>query len=139
VVEYRILTNGGTALLSKRVAERLARAANTALRRANSDGDRTVSLVIVGPLRMTTLGRRMGKSAPTDVLAFPMDPPMLGEIFLCPSEVRKRAVLWGRTPALHARYLFVHGLLHLYGYDHEGETEARRMERLERKIVEYVL
>jgi probable rRNA maturation factor len=29
----------------------------------------------------------------------------------------------------------IHGVLHLFGYDHQAEAEARRMERLEAEIL----
>lgn len=35
----------------------------------------------------------------------------------------------------HVTHLFIHGLLHLFGYDHLTDPEATRMERLETKIM----
>ena len=35
----------------------------------------------------------------------------------------------------HLTHLIVHGFLHLLGYDHETETEAVAMERLETAIL----
>jgi probable rRNA maturation factor len=35
----------------------------------------------------------------------------------------------------HLTHLFIHGLLHLFGYDHGLDPEAARMERLETKIM----
>ena len=35
----------------------------------------------------------------------------------------------------HLTHLLVHGILHLFGYDHEADDEAARMERLETAIL----
>jgi probable rRNA maturation factor len=96
---------------------------------------RELSVVLVGPQRMETLAHRLKKRGPTDVLSFTHDPPLLGEIFLCPKVMKQRAPLFRRTPQEHARALFVHGLLHLLGYDHQRKRDAERMEEMEKKIL----
>ena len=40
-----------------------------------------------------------------------------------------------KTPQAHISQLVVHGTLHLLGYDHENDSEAERMEALERRIL----
>jgi probable rRNA maturation factor len=35
----------------------------------------------------------------------------------------------------HATHLVVHGILHLLGYDHEGDAEAEAMEAIERRVM----
>jgi probable rRNA maturation factor len=71
---------------------------------------------------------------PTNVLAFPAPPGPgghLGDIALafgvCQAEARAQA----KPLADHLRHLVVHGVLHLLGYDHQDEAEARVMEALE--------
>jgi probable rRNA maturation factor len=73
---------------------------------------------------MRTLKREhLGIDEPTDVLSFPIDgrdvlpdgvPRQLGDAVLCPQVVGEE---W-RQP-------LVHGLLHLLGYEHGDEMEAR--------------
>ena len=83
-----------------------------------------LGLSFVASEEMRALKRRhLGVDEPTDVLSFPIDgreqlppgvPRQLGDAVLCPQVVRDA---W-RGP-------LVHGLLHLLGYDHGPEMEAR--------------
>ena len=70
----------------------------------------------------------LGIDEPTDVLSFPIDgrdevhegvPRALGDVVLCPQVVGEE---W--------RWPLTHGLLHLLGYDHGDEMEAREQELL---------
>jgi probable rRNA maturation factor len=88
---------------------------------------------------------------PTNVLAFPQTPvinmasgaspatDLLGDVIVSlPMAAREAGDL---EQPLEARvvYLVIHGLLHLLGYDHEGDVaERRHMERLEQKILAYL-
>ncbi len=83
-----------------------------------------LGLSFVGPEEMRELKREhLGVDEATDVLSFPLDgrdelpaglPRALGDVVLCPHVVGDD---W-RAP-------LVHGLLHLVGYDHGAEMEAR--------------
>jgi len=42
----------------------------------------------------------------------------------------------GRLLADHLSHLVVHGMLHLFGYDHRTDAEADVMERLEVRVLE---
>ncbi len=102
---------------------------------------RGLALSTVGAARMRTLNRRFrGKDKPTNVLAFPApaspvaltgDPLPLGDVVICPAVLRREAREQGKPERAHWAHLVVHGTLHLAGYDHEVEAEARRMERRE--------
>ncbi len=91
-----------------------------------------------------------GKDKPTNVLSFPPAPlpdPLagpapargrrgvesrpLGDLVICAQVVRTEAREQRKPLEAHWAHLVVHGALHLIGYDHEREAEARRMERRE--------
>lgn len=84
------------------------------------------------------------KDKPTNVLSFPADPlpvegmePLLGDIVICVGVVAGEAVEQSKTMLDHLAHMVVHGMLHLYGYDHERDTQSMyEMETLEREILD---
>jgi probable rRNA maturation factor len=91
---------------------------------AEGIGDGELGLQLVGPEEIRALKREhLGADEETDALAFPIDgrdalpegmPRQLGDVVLCPQVVGEA---W-RGPLVHA-------VLHLVGYDHGAEMEAR--------------
>ncbi|NIR30562.1 MAG: rRNA maturation RNase YbeY [Gammaproteobacteria bacterium] len=81
------------------------------------------------------------RAGPTNVLSFPFEPPadipcpLLGDVVVCAPVVAREAVQQGVDPRAHWAHVVVHGVLHLLGYDHEREEEARIMESLEVAIL----
>lgn len=73
----------------------------------------------------------------TDVLSFPYeDVPMcpLGSIVISASHVEEKAKEFGHTQDNEFSLLFLHGLLHLLGYDHEvdnGEMREKEAQLIE--------
>ncbi|TAJ23411.1 MAG: rRNA maturation RNase YbeY [Nitrospirae bacterium] len=110
---------------------------------AAGDPDAELSLLLVGDRRMRRLNceyRRKDKT--TDVLAFPMreaDGPassLLGDVVIALPQAARQAKAGGHSLDHELAVLLVHGILHLFGYDHErGEREAMRMRRKERAIL----
>ncbi|UUX98176.1 rRNA maturation RNase YbeY [Sphingomonas sp. J315] len=87
------------------------------------------------------------KDKPTNVLSFPMIEPdliesltqnsddgevILGDIILAHGVCAREAAEKGISAEQHATHLIVHGVLHLLGYDHQGDSEAEAMESMER-------
>jgi probable rRNA maturation factor len=76
------------------------------------------------------------KNRPTDVLSFCYDEPdLLGEIYISLQRAKVQAKEYGVSLANEIQRLFVHGMFHLLGHDHEKESEAKRMRRKERFYV----
>ena len=61
--------------------------------------------------------------------------PLSGDIVLCAPVVEREAAQQGKPLAEHYAHLTVHGMLHLQGFEHGNEHDARRMERLEVRIL----
>ncbi len=78
------------------------------------------------------------KDKPTDVLSFPLEdfPGMpLGSIVISIDTAKKGAENFGHSIDDEIKLLFIHGLLHLLGYDHEidnGEMREKEKEVIEK-------
>jgi probable rRNA maturation factor len=58
-----------------------------------------------------------------------------GDVVLAYETVAREAKAQGKSLADHTTHLIVHGVLHLLGFDHEANGEAKRMESRERAIL----
>ena len=82
-----------------------------------------LSLVLANPALMRKLNKeRLGKDKIADVLSFLYKEERAGEIFL-------------NTSKKNLPYLSVHGSLHLLGYGHKKNKDAKKMERKELNIL----
>ena len=85
--------------------------------------DYDLSLTIVDTAEIQKLNKQYrNKHQPTDILSFPLN-ENAGEIFLCLSEAKKEAAKFDRTFDNFVAFLFIHGLLHLKGFDHSSTME----------------
>ncbi len=102
-----------------------------------------VSILFTDDAAVRVLNRQYrDEDAPTNVLSFPAPSPILGrfgpvlgDIALARETIAAEATAGGLTFADHLTHLIVHGFLHLLGYDHETDSEAIGMERLETAIL----
>ena len=124
------------------------------LREEGLPEDCEMSVILVAGEQMAEYNRQfMDRSGPTDVLAFPLlelvpgrvpapvanEPPVaLGDVFLCPAEIRRRTETDGIDFESHLYLLVAHGILHLLGYDHHDEPTALRMEAREEELLAMV-
>lgn len=81
-----------------------------------------------------------GKDEATNVLSFPSPGPIetrpsLGDIAIAYETCEREAGAELKTFQAHVTHLVVHGFLHLVGFDHEAESDAVRMEAMERAIL----
>jgi len=74
----------------------------------------------------------------TDVLSFPYDADMpmapLGSIVISYDFVKEKAVEFGHSEDDEFALLFIHGLLHILGYDHE--VDSGEMRQKEEQIIQ---
>jgi len=82
-----------------------------------------------------------GKDKPTNVLSFAADLTVpgevapLGDLAICWPVVVAEAEDQHKQVVDHLTHLFVHGVLHLLGFDHEQEQAAQQMETLEVQVL----
>lgn len=106
----------------------------------NKDASVVIRIVDEGESRQLNREYR-GRDNPTNVLSFPFEVPPevpsnhLGDLVICAPVVAEEAVQQGKPLLHHWAHMVVHGLLHLQGYDHLQEDDARRMESLECKLL----
>ena len=103
-----------------------------------------LAIVLTNDSAIRALNHKWRKvDAPTNVLSFPSTAPQgggdaphhLGDIVIAYQTVRREAEAEHKPFGHHLAHLAVHGFLHLLGYDHQNIRDARRMERLEIRIL----
>jgi probable rRNA maturation factor len=112
-----------------------------------SPGNHSVSIALLSDAEVRGLNKVFrGKDAPTNVLSFPSsasaytrsregEPLFLGDVALAYETVVSEASAQGKTVVQHAAHLVVHGILHLAGFDHDGDADAERMEAAEGAVL----
>ena len=128
------------------------RAAEQALVAAGRPGrDAEISALLCDDARIAALNESFrGKPAATNVLSWPAHdlapaapgaappaPPdeILGDIAFARETIEKEAKTQQISTEAHFAHLFVHGVLHLLGYDHETDADAEVMEEIERRAL----
>jgi len=83
-----------------------------------------------------------GINRPTNVLAFPSQSEikndqnnLIGDIAICVDELKKEAKEQQKRNKDHLAHLFIHGALHLMGFDHRNKSDRNYMEGIEIKIL----
>ncbi len=108
-----------------------------------------VSALLCDNARMRDLNLQFrGKDSPTNVLSFPDDSPLdnsavpagtsplaVGELALAYGQLSAEAERSNKSFADHMTHLWVHGLAHLFGLDHETVGDAEEMEAAETVIL----
>ena len=123
-------------------AEQVIQSAADAVARAAAvcSGAHSVAIALSSDADVAKLnGKYRGKAKATNVLSFAAGrgaaPEFLGDIVMAAETIAREAAEQETPAAHHVQHLVVHGLLHLFGYDHDNETEAERMEALEITIL----
>lgn len=99
--------------------------------------------------------RERGVDSVTDVLSFPsldgikgvvlkpencfteMDGGyiFIGSIVLCEEKIKEQAAEIGHSEERETQYLIIHGLMHLFGYDHLTDEDKAEMREKEKEVI----
>ena len=105
---------------------------------AKSLSHRPIELIIMDEESIQSINHRYrGKNQSTDVLSFPLQALdntqthiPLGSILICDAFIKKYATYFKHSQEDELCLLFIHGLLHLLGFDHEDDQgEMREKEK----------
>lgn len=115
-----------------------------ALKVLELDDNYEMSLIVVGKKKIRSLNRDYRNiDKETDVISFAtidddeyVEENNLGDIFINVDRVFVQAQKYGHSVKREFVFLFVHGLLHLFGYDHMEKADEDVMFALQDKIVE---
>lgn len=110
--------------------------------------DGELSILIVGDQEIAELNKTyLHRSGPTNVIAFPMqeglfghiNPNLLGDVVISVDTAAREARDAGITTESRFDQLLVHGILHLFGFDHEKTSEeAKRMAEKAQELLEFL-
>ena len=121
-------------------AEQIEQWATAAVQPQSDEVEMTVRIVDEAESHALNLNYR-GKDRPTNVLSFPfecpdeVELPLLGDLVICRQVVEREAQEQDKPVMAHWAHMVVHGSLHLLGYDHIEDDEAKEMESLETQIM----
>jgi probable rRNA maturation factor len=100
--------------------------------------DRDIELLLVNDEEIQKINKESrGVDKATDVLSFPLEDFIntpLGTIVISLDQALSKAKELGHSVEDEIALLFIHGLLHLKGYDHESDDG--QMRELERELIE---
>ena len=110
--------------------------------------DGELSVLLVDDPRIAELNETYLKhQGPTNVISFPMregdggnlHPELLGDVVISMDTCAREAELGAISTERRFYELLVHGILHLFGYDHiHSEAEARVMEDKSREMLNLI-
>ena len=110
-----------------------------------------VSVTFVSPEEIHSLNKEYrGVDSVTDVLSFPqfgssdeigeeidrLGLCMIGDVVICREKAEQQAEEFGHSFERELIYLFVHSILHLFGYDHMQENDKKEMREREEEIMD---
>ena len=105
--------------------------------------EKSATVAFISDRKMRELNKRFrGKNTTTDVLSFPFQADEferaennLGDVVISVEQAGRQAVENGLTLEIEIKQLILHGILHLYGFDHEtddGEMNRREIDLREK-------
>jgi len=110
--------------------------------------DGTLSIHLVGEKKIKSLNKLYrGFDKVTDVLSFATEDEVFfkkterdyGDIFICEKQIVRQAKDYKISEKEELVRMLVHGVLHLVGYDHLKEPEAKIMFDLQEKLLKKII
>ena len=116
------------------------KAAQETIRYLNIKKDSEINVIITNNDNIQKISKQYKNvDKPTDVLSFNNDWKtlsniigynMLGDIYISYEKVKKQAKEYNHSKKREWTYLFVHGLLHCLGYDHNNKHNEKNMNKI---------
>jgi len=109
--------------------------------------DGELSILIVDDAQIAQLNQQyFHRTGPTNVIAFPMQeglfsditPGLLGDVVISIDTAQREAALGAMDLATRFKELLVHGVLHLFGYDHENMSDEDKMTEINETILKQI-
>ena len=110
--------------------------------------DGELSILIVNDSQIEALNKQyLNRSGPTNIIAFPMQegefakisPQLLGDVVISVETAYQEGINAGISMEERLIQLLIHGILHLFGYDHETtEQEALKMEKKSEELMKLI-
>jgi len=102
-----------------------------------SINDAEISITFVGNSKIKELNKTYrDKDEVTDVLSFPIDEELLGEVIISLPRALEQAEDYGHSLRREVGFLMVHGLLHILGYNHKSDADKAEMRKAEEELLE---
>ncbi|MFI3122761.1 MAG: rRNA maturation RNase YbeY [Methylococcales bacterium] len=114
---------------------------NTVLTNLNEEFELTIRIVDESESAQLNETYRHKKGA-TNILSFPFEVPdeielnLLGDLVICASVLEREALEQNKPLHNHWAHIVIHGTLHLLGYDHIDDAEAKEMEVKEIELLQ---
>ena len=112
-----------------------------------------VNVLLTVPSVIRSVNRELRENdSVTDVLSFPYfeykkpgkftakikkgEENILGDIMICSQKIKEQAKKYGHSQKRELAFLIVHSMLHLIGYDHIEEADAKIMQTEEKRLMD---
>ncbi len=114
----------------------------TALLDYPKDAEVLIRIVTIDEMSLLNHQYR-NKQGATNILSFPIDLPeeiegvdLLGDLVVCDTVLKREATQQNKLLHSHWAHIIIHGVLHLLGYDHINEFDAKKMESKEMVLLQ---
>ena len=124
-----------SAFAREQMQKNIAGIVDFVLAKEAAKGFKELSVTLVEEDEIARLNEEFrGKPSSTDVLSFPCDDEIMGDVVICPQVAARQCAEFGNTTEEEIYQLLIHGLLHLLGYDHIDDKDYEIMRLREAEI-----